>query len=63
MYVTARVDEEKCNGCKLCILACPDPNIILFKPSKKVAVNQKRCKGCGLCVIACRKGALEIDTV
>ncbi|MHB8170720.1 MAG: 4Fe-4S binding protein, partial [Thermincolia bacterium] len=25
MYVTARVDEEKCTGCRLCIFAYPDP--------------------------------------
>lgn len=63
MYVTAKVDEIKCNGCKLCIWACPDPNVILFKPTKKVSVNHSRCKGCGLCTVACKRGALEIHTV
>lgn len=63
MYVSAKVDEEKCNGCKLCLWACPDPNVILFKPNQKIAVNQKRCKGCGLCVTVCKKEALEIKAV
>lgn len=62
MYFAAKVDEEKCNGCKLCIMACPDPNVILFKPSKKASVNYNRCKGCGLCVTVCKRGALQMDT-
>lgn len=62
MYVSCRVDEKKCNGCKLCIWACPDPNVIVFHPdSKKISIHQTRCKGCGLCVAACRQKALEIE--
>lgn len=61
MYVTAKVDEPKCIGCKLCIFACPDPNVFTFiRDKKKVAVNPARCKGCGLCVSVCPKDALAI---
>jgi len=62
MYVTAKVDENKCNGCKLCIWSCPDPNIIVYLPNKKVMINHERCKGCGLCVTACKREALQINT-
>ncbi|MBS4029955.1 MAG: 4Fe-4S binding protein [Clostridiales bacterium] len=61
MYVAARVDEEKCNGCKLCILTCPDPNVISIDKAKNIGINQARCKGCGLCVVACPKEALTVS--
>lgn len=61
MYVAARVNEEKCNGCKLCILNCPDPNVIAIDKAKKVTIDQARCKGCGLCVVACPKEALNVS--
>lgn len=62
MYVSARVDEEKCTGCKLCILTCPDPNVIAFSiKNKKVTVHEERCKGCGLCVEVCPKNALNVS--
>ncbi len=61
MYYAVKVDEPKCNGCKLCIFGCPDPNVLVFlEPTKKVAVVEARCKGCGLCVWACPKDALSV---
>ncbi|HSV55806.1 MAG TPA: 4Fe-4S binding protein, partial [Magnetospirillaceae bacterium] len=63
-YVSAEVDLEKCNGCKICILTCPDPNVIEYvQDSKKVGINAYRCKGCGLCVTACPREALSISSV
>ncbi len=63
MYVTVKVDEVKCNGCKLCVLTCPDPNVLNFiKESKKVTVNASRCKGCGLCVEACNRDAMALES-
>ncbi|MFZ5641698.1 MAG: 4Fe-4S binding protein [Bacillota bacterium] len=64
MYVAAKVTEEKCSGCKLCIFTCPDPNVIKFvKADKKVEVDENRCKGCGLCVTVCPKGALAVSSL
>ena len=60
MYVTAEIDTEKCTGCRLCIYACPDPNVLIFCESKKVAVDEKRCKGCGLCAVACPNKAIYV---
>jgi len=63
MYFSAKVDEQKCIGCKICIFTCPDPNVISFvKERKKAAVNPKRCKGCGLCVMVCPKNALSMQS-
>ena len=61
MYVVARIDPEKCNGCKLCIQICPEPNTIAFLPDeKKAQVVIEKCKGCGLCVIKCPKGYIAL---
>jgi Pyruvate/2-oxoacid:ferredoxin oxidoreductase delta subunit len=64
MYAVAKVDVEKCTGCKLCIYSCPDPNVLtLIKKAKKVKVNENRCKGCGLCVSTCPKEALAVSGI
>ncbi len=62
MYVTVRVEVEKCSGCKLCIVSCPDPNVLAFIPeAKHVVVNEHRCKGCGLCATVCPEEALTVS--
>ncbi|HSW38467.1 MAG TPA: 4Fe-4S binding protein [Acidobacteriota bacterium] len=60
MYTCAKIDLEKCNGCKLCVFYCPDPNVLMLDASKKISVNESRCKGCGLCVTACTRKAVTI---
>jgi len=56
--ITAVVDEEKCSGCKTCILLCPY-NAISFDEEKKVArIDEALCKGCGTCVAACPSSAI-----
>ena len=57
MLNAACVEESKCNGCKLCIYSCPDPNVIMLK-DKKAYVVSERCKACGLCATVCPKGAI-----
>ncbi|MDQ2085812.1 4Fe-4S binding protein [Herbivorax sp. ANBcel31] len=59
MYFTVKVDEEKCIGCKLCILTCPEANVIKLTENNKVCIDTNRCKGCFLCVSVCPKKALE----
>ncbi len=55
----ARVNEELCSGCHICIGLCPY-GAISFNEEKKVAeVNEVLCKGCGTCTAACPSGALS----
>ena len=56
--ITAVVDEEKCSGCKTCILLCPY-NAISFDEEKEVSrIDEALCKGCGTCVAACPSAAI-----
>lgn len=62
MYFKAKVDKEKCNGCKICILFCPEPNTIKFDAAaKKIEIDENRCKACKICVVNCPKQAIELE--
>ena len=59
------VDTERCKGCQLCIIACPQKVIAL---ANKVnlhgypyveAVNEEACVGCASCGIVCPDGAIR----
>lgn len=63
----AVVDEEKCNGCKVCIKRCPF-EAIEMRPgadpkAQKSVIDPQRCKGCGLCIITCKPNALTYKIV
>lgn len=60
MYAAARIEHEKCTGCRLCIICCPDSNVLMLNDNKRVTVNEDRCKGCGLCAGACPKKAIAV---
>lgn len=48
----ARIDEDTCIGCTLCIAACP-VDAIVGAPRRMHAVIAERCSGCDLCLPAC----------
>ena len=50
------VDSKKCNGCGICIDACPY-EAMFFHSDKQVAIN---CTLCGLCVKHCPVQCLKI---
>ncbi|MDY6323185.1 MAG: 4Fe-4S binding protein [Succinivibrio sp.] len=51
---------ERCNGCLLCALCCPD-GAVKATADGKVEFDEDFCKGCGLCARACRRGALTME--
>ena len=59
---TARVNEDLCSGCGICVSACEFGAIRLVeKAGRKVAqVDSVLCKGCGACVGSCPSRAVEI---
>ncbi len=61
----ARVNEEICSGCGICVSICPFDAIKLIekeedgKTIRVAKVEDVLCKGCGTCAGACPSGALE----
>jgi len=55
-----RIDEEKCNGCGLCILACAEGALQIVNGKAKL-ISDKYCDGLGACIGECPQGAITID--
>jgi electron transport complex protein RnfB len=60
--VVALIDEEACNGCMLCIRACP-VDAIIGAPKLMHTVVAEWCTGCELCVPPCPVDCIEIRPI
>jgi len=56
----ARVDEELCAGCGLCVPACPYDARALDPRRPLATVNAALCQGCGACAVACPNKATAV---
>lgn len=55
-----KIDEEKCNGCGLCIPNCPEGALQII--DKKVRlISDLFCDGLGACIGHCPEGAITIE--
>lgn len=54
-----QIDEEKCNGCGKCVLACAEGAIRIINGKAKV-VSDNLCDGLGACIGGCPEDALHI---
>ena len=52
------IDETRCAGCKMCLLACPYGNIH-FDAAQGVSRKCDLCEGDPACVVVCGSGALR----
>ncbi|MBI2329499.1 MAG: 4Fe-4S binding protein [Chloroflexi bacterium] len=57
MVVMPVVDQEKCNGCELCINVCPCRALVLVKNVITV-IETKDCGWCIQCEVVCPIGAI-----
>jgi ferredoxin len=54
-----KIDEEKCNGCGLCVPSCAEGAIWVIDGKARL-VAEKYCDGLGACLGECPQGALQV---
>ena len=57
--VTLELDQEKCNGCRMCIIVCPH-NVFTIENRKAVIMYKDRCMECGACEKNCPEQAITV---
>ena len=55
-----KIDEEKCNGCGLCIPNCPEGALQIID-NKVRLISDLFCDGLGACIGHCPEGAITIE--
>ncbi len=55
-----KIDEEKCNGCGLCIPGCPEGALQMIDGKARL-ISDLMCDGLGACIGDCPEGAIEIE--
>lgn len=56
----ARVDENLCSVCRMCIGTCAYNAISIV--DDKIKINEELCMGCGVCTITCPSYASQLET-
>jgi NAD-dependent dihydropyrimidine dehydrogenase PreA subunit len=55
-----KIDEEKCNGCGLCVPSCAEGAIQVIDGKARL-VSETYCDGLGACLGECPQGALTVE--
>lgn len=60
-----KIDRDRCKGCYLCIVNCPNGLIkvsskINIKGVKPVEFAGGKCTGCGMCAIICPDCGIKV---
>ncbi len=55
-----RIDEEKCNGCGLCVTACHEGALVIENGKAKL-ISDSYCDGLGNCLPECPTNAITIE--
>ena len=55
-----KIDEEKCNGCGLCVPVCVEGALQIIDGKAKL-VSDTYCDGLGTCLGECSQGAITIE--
>jgi len=59
------IDIEKCKGCELCIISCPQDGLRLSshfndKGYRFVELIEEKCTGCVNCALVCPEAAITV---
>ncbi len=54
------IDEERCDGCGICITACAEGALHIVDGKAKL-VSEKYCDGLGACLGECPQGAIVVE--
>lgn len=55
-----KIDEERCDGCGLCVTACVEGAIQIIDGKARL-ISEKYCDGLGACLGECPQGAITIE--
>lgn len=55
-----RIDEEKCDGCGLCIPDCPEGALQIINEKARL-ISDLFCDGLGACIGSCPRGAISVE--
>jgi ferredoxin len=55
-----RIDEEKCDGCGVCVPSCAEGALQIVGGKAKL-ISEKYCDGLGACLGECPQGAITIE--
>ena len=56
---TLRLDTDRCNGCRMCILVCPHA-VFAMENKRARIVDFDACMECGACAMNCPENAISV---
>ena len=60
MQVQARVEDERCASCLVCVRSCPY-NVPKINVEGVSEIDPALCHGCGICAAECPAKAIELN--
>jgi NAD-dependent dihydropyrimidine dehydrogenase PreA subunit len=58
--VTLQMDQEKCVGCRMCLIVCPQA-VFTMNKRRAIITNRDACMECGACARNCPTEALTVQ--
>lgn len=70
IFGAVTINEERCKGCDLCVVACP-VDVLSLQPKEvnnrgyhyAYAKHADKCIGCAACATVCPDGCIEVYRV